>query len=897
MRAVRREDGQGWRVGRTSLLPASGVGDVTADDGAMYRVWFQDGGLRGIRFDAAPHGGDAPEANFTVGLVSGSAALGMDDTDTPVNEGQTTLQVGGGEFSIQELLENGRATFKQPDIVVDARILLQDLRERTEVLMSLNAYQEDRGAFRPTLQSVWSEAQDAIDTIFGSGKVILRRTPRDEVLLEAIDSLIEPLLSEAAFRDATEEEGGGIFEAAALDEAASRRAYRAARATSEATMRATGGTRYGGVWTKTRRNDLAVRPLSLKREGADLGGFAYSTIPDTVRTRHLTSYGLATYEGGVAAVDGKTVMYTGDIKVWVRFQTETVSGLITNLLDEDGQPWIHIVSAVEGIMLPEARLTAAADWNAPAGYDTAVILYQDMFARPEYTKASFRGHLLGIGEDAASEVVGVWSVGDPDGETNYLAGGFGALRATDGVQEPSAPRGSEVQDRGQLSETTVVPVGTEIGNGTLTLRGALVGPDLETTATEEDWDDETLVLDAGRRIEEAYQISLQEAFARQRSETEYPGRRLVELAREEIARLRGQLAVVIGLGADDSALELRASAWDQINEQIRARLFGTADNALAGTDYRNDTGVLADDPRKWSPGYPVDRNGRPRDAEALSAVDEVLAALANQSSLERAVNTGGVFTRADGEPFRNAEQEEIGQIWNRSQARIKLRLRSTEYTRFGAWRKQTAPNAWASYRDRLEGDENGPNSYAYSPLAQTRLGEVRFPAGGMASYAGETVAVQGATFYTGTLDLTARWHPSLLREDEAGLLALQIRDLQNDQGDPLAYHHEVGGEQRVTDISQVHFGDIAIRADSESRLYFSEDNPRVAGITFEDAGLGQVSIAAEPTATMSVEGKFVGRFIDAPLAVLGTWTLRDRGDERVGTGETIYGGFGAEFTP
>ena len=45
------------------------------------------------------------------------------------------------------------------------------------------------------------------------------------------------------------------------------------------------------------------------------------------------------------------------------------------------------------------------------------------------------------------------------------------------------------------------------------------------------------------------------------------------------------------------------------------------------------------------------------------------------------------------------------------------------------------------------------------------------------------------------------------------------------------------------------------------------------------------------------EGKFVGGFIDAPLAVLGTWTLRDRGDERVGTGETIYSGFAAEFTP
>ena len=761
----------------------------------------------------------------------------------------------------------------------------------------MHTFEGESGALRPHLHGVWSEAQDAVDSIFGSGTVDLKRTPLEENLLEDLDALIEPLLAEAAFAEATKEDGGGVFEAAALTGVESRRAYRAARATSEAIMRATGGTRYGAAWTKTRRRNLAVRALSLNQEGADLGGFAYSTIPDTERTHHVAGWGTATYAGGVVAVTGRAVPYTGDVEILVNFQTDTVSGLITNLFDEDGQPWVHTHYGVDAIILPDAKLRRSADWDQLVGPNAAVLLYQDVFLRPEYTQATFRGHLLGTGEDAGSEVVGVWSVGDPDGREHYIAGGFGALRVVGDTQEPPTPPESAVEDRGLLTETTVVPSGTEIGDSMLTLRGALIGPDLQTTATEEEWDDETLMLDAGRRIEDAYQIPLEEAFARQRSEAAYPGPTIVELAREEIALLRDQLAAVVRLGADDAALDLRASIWEGINERVRARLFGTADNALAGTDYRNDPGVPAADPRKWSPGYPVARDGRPMDTSALSAVDKILAALATQGSLERALRGSGIFTRADREPFRQADEEEIREIWNRTQSRIRLWLRSTEYTRFGAWRKQTAPNAWSEYRDRLEDDENGPNSFAYSPLPQTRLGEVRFPAGGVANYTGETVAVQGTTFYAGTLDLSARWHEALQGPDEAGSLTVQIRDLQDDRGDPLTYTHEVGGEQHETAISQVYFGDIAIRVDGESRLYFSEDNPRVAGIELEGFSMDRVTISAEPTAAMSVEGKFVGRFIDAPQAAIGTWTLRDRGDARVGTGETLYGGFGAEFTP
>ena len=605
-------------------------------------------------------------------------------------------------------------------------------------------------------------------------------------------------------------------------------------------------------------------------DDARLGAFAYSTIDDTRWLWSIPNTGSATYKGGTAAISGDGTFYRGDIGLLVHFRLETVSGLISNIKDEDAQPWTYLQSGVENIRFPDAQLRMSADWSFQVD-DRAMasIDYREKFFRPSVSAtSSFAGHLLGSRShgNAGGQAVGVWSVGVPSDGSDYLAGGFGAVRmAEPGIGQPSP-------DDGKTSETSVVPAGTEIGDGVLTLRGTKYGPDLDTTGTEADWDDEVPLLDDGRRIEESYQISLTELFSRQGSEAAYLGRNLVDLVREEIGRLRADLVAAIGFDNDTEPWrQLRAKIWDQINNRLLARLFGTADKIPAGRDYLNDQDVPSSDPRKWSNGYPVSRSGNPDDERALAAVDAVLDALSSAATLEAAIKKdgGGVFTRADGRPFRTAEPEGVAEVWKRSEARIMLLLGSTDYTRFGAWRKQTAPNAWSAYKDRTEDNENGPKAFAYSQLPQSRYADVRSPSGGSATYQGETVAVQESTFYSGPIELVARWHAGLVGPDEAGSLTAVIRDLQNEDGGPLTYTDASGDTAREIAIEAILLDRISIQVDTEDRLYFSDAVPAVARVRFENVREKDVDLTTDPSVTTSIDGKFVGLAVDGPQGVIG----------------------------
>lgn len=877
------ENGRGYRVGTSALLPASGRGNVTVD-GAQYRVWMEDGQLRGARFDTRPHGRNEDGANYQIGLTSGHATLSEDNRDTVANEARTTLIVGRGQFALGELFDVGTASFRGDNFVQQARDEIQGLRKRAELVIP--ALEDDDDALSRYLSRIWTDVQVSIDRIFGqNNKVVLARATDKDEILGALDAVLDALSTETAFRTATQEGGTGIFKAAGLDEAHAQKLYRAQSLDSRVMFGVTGGTRYGAVRTKAR--DQAIGSL----QDVELGAFGYSTIRDLPRTSSLPDDGSASYEGGTIAISGDKEFYTGKIKLLVGFRSSTVSGLITEIKDEDGSPWTYHYGAVKHIRFPDARLMTTADWSSqttPA--ERAQIDFEDTsFLQSQYVESSFVGHLLGIDEDAASEAVGVWSVGSSTDKSNYLMGGFGVLRVVNGASE------KPVLDEGEKSETVVVPVGTEIGNGILTLRGTQYGPDLTTTATEADWDDEVPLLDAGRRIEDVASIPLRQLFSRRGSERTFSGRNLMGLARQEIGQLREQLAEVIALSDDTAGLRRqRSRIWDLINERVRARVFGTADRALAGRDFLNDNTVSPEAPRKWSSGYPVSQDGRPDDDEALLAVDTVLAALANPTALEAAIS-GGVFTRADGKPFRALAAETVEDVWRRSESRVKVSLGATDYTRFGAWRKQTAPSAWSAYSDRLEEDENGPSSFAYSPLPQSRLAGLNFPVGGSGTYQGETVAVQRSTFFKGSIELTAQWHAGLQHQHEVGLITAIIRDLQDENGSFLTYTIAATGQE--TAINAFIFDDISIQADTESRLYFSTSNPHKARLRLVDLFENEVNFAADPTVSVSIDGKFVGQLLDGPLGVIGTWTLRDGGDTRTGTGDRLAGAFGAELKP
>jgi len=58
-----------------------------------------------------------------------------------------------------------------------------------------------------------------------------------------------------------------------------------------------------------------------------------------------------------------------------------------------------------------------------------------------------------------------------------------------------------------------------------------------------------------------------------------------------------------------------------------------------------------------------------------------------------------------------------------------------------------------------------------------------------------------------------------------------------------------------------------------------------------------VSPSDDPSVTISIEGKFVGRPSKGPQGTVGIWTLRDCGDIKIGTGDRVHRAFGAKLEP
>ena len=857
--AVSREDGRGYRIGPEATLPETGTGDVSVA-GSMYHVWMEGEELKGARFDQEPYGKNERTANFQVGLASGVAELGEDDPDTVANEAGTTLRVGGREFPVATLLAAGSVTVAGKTITAETREELKSLRRQVALL--IEAFEDDLAALEPHLTSKWGQVQGAVDKIFGPGKVTLRRELRPDAVVGAIDELIVALSNPAAFQTATARGLGGVFEDAALSTAGAAKVYSASDWEAMAGFGRTGDTRYGALWSKVRQNGNAVDALALDVDGAELGAFAYSTIQSTARTRDITNGGSAHYAGGTVAVSGDGTIYEGDIEMVVRFTSNTVSAVVSNLGDSTGEPWKHQSANVDSIILPDAQLKTTADWSYQVrGTDMASVNYSGFRVRPGIFESTFAGHLVGVGDQAGSQAVGVWSIGEESTRSGYLAGGFGAELVTGPEEAPA------VSDGGVGTGTTVVPIGTTVGNGTLTLRGSRYGPDLSTPGIP---DDEIRILLDGRRIEALFRVPLGSLFRRQGSERTYSGERHVDVAREEIRRLRHQLILWVGLD-DSSVLGNRQRIWDAINRVLQERLFGTERTSR----------------------YPV-REGNANDARAFELIDAVLAALESRNALELALDGGGVFTDADDSPIRDTP---TSAMWNRAESRIKLWLGSTDYTRFGAWRKQTSPNASAEYSDRLEDDENGPNSFAYSPLRQTAFrGErdANYPAGVTATYSGETVAVQGKAFYTGSVELEARWNASWLGPDsnQAGTLSAVFRDLRDEHGDALTYTVTDAGSAEVDEVRALILPEITIQVASDGAVYFTDDDVSAARLRFVD--LTKVDSDLD---SVTIEGKFVGQGVGGPPGVIGTWTATDDGDTQLGSGHTLYGGFGAELGP
>ena len=891
--AMTREADDMYDVGDTTL-PESGMGDITVY-GETYRVVTMDGDLMGTRLDPVSIDGDTDFK--TIGLAAMPTIPGDEDDTEDVNESMTTLKVGGDEYTFADLLADGMAEGQGDNFVADAREDLEGIREK--IVAVLDVFDEEVDRDREVTR-LWGTRPDSDDDnrdtnvkgvlakVFGTAEII-SEGPDDNDALDAIDELIDALSSVDGLAAALEDDG--VFEAVIGDMTAEE-IFDATSAESTVSYGMTAMTRYGAISKKVRDNAVSKARFdfdedmesdddgdgtALENETiGELGAFAFGVTAETVRARHIATSGNAYYEGGTMAINGDGMHFEGDIAIRVRFATEKVDGLITNLETADGEPWVHLFDEVESIVLATANMSSNTMWSVPTTDNQASITFALRAGSPgpQMVDSTFNGRLLGTGDDAGSQAVGTWSVGTNPSSSTYIAGGFGAELVSD---EPDRrPAG----DDGTATETTLtVEDGmTALEDGMLTINvrkfgwtrtGALGdnGSRYEW-AQQDDGDDDTPgdTTDAMRK----YEISLADLVAGEGSEYNMNGGNYVMMAREMIEKERGKLAVLID---SDQLEDAQANIWMRVQEILLVYVF--------------DAGATGD----FMDRLP-DQVGDAYDADtALETIDDIIDALSSASNLEAALDKDedALFVQDDDTPFvgRGA-----GDIFNENDSQAKALIGTTDFTRFGVWRVQRSRNAQRGAS--AEGVEDAgwqiaeTETFAYSPLPATEVTSTASPnytPDGSATYEGSTVAYVGTTGYEGDVDVYVTWNLNTV----GGTIQTVISNMRNaGNGDDLLH-----GSTPMP-VRNLVFDDLSFTADTEDNLLdFAASGTTDIRVEYMDRN--------EPTGDASANvyaGTFVGSSADGPLGVIGRYSIGES-TFRVGADDegpsAIMGAFGAEL--
>ena len=919
-----------------STLPETGVGDVTVD-GAMYHIWMMDGMLMGTRFDAAID----PDTDHYVTNGLPIPRLSANDPDTAANELRAYLittgteDTGEGMFSIGDLLGSGMASDEGSNFVYEAVKSIGKVRADVAALLALDT---TPSGLDTILESQWTKLEMALDNIFGTDSdaetdatsAVRMTAPREEDILDEIDDILDALSSEDSFVAATAEDGDGVFESQALGASAAADAFNRVMWSASATMGMTGSTRYGTALRKTSGNAKSSASTS------EYGAFSYSTMQQTLRSADAAAVsltGIASYSGGTRAVSASGDTYSGMMDLQVRFKANSVSGVVSGLEDADGLPWQHNFADVDRIVLDDATLLRNATWSNAAdrtGQDAAIFYTANSgLLRPvNNVMNTFAGILLGQGADAGSEANGTWSVGMVGG-SGYITGGFGVVHVADASRP--VPSGDDGSAATAMLFTHVDATPTEnltdvsIADGMLTVkqrRYSWAGRDGATAPTYQALgaaDDETLITAKWELAALAGNNGAQIAMN---------GPKWIDGVITSLTRERDLLSTLQGLdSADTQAAE--EAAWVRVQDSVQFNFFG---------------GLL---PLKLTDAY----TALDSEADAIDLINRALDALSSNAKLEDALDPDGtgIFDHYDSgtadDPATDARENEAdfrvydaGDRRNEVSTRTIANLRAereykvfsamgtTDYTRFGIWRRESTSSARRNdghVANVIRGPHGGPGAYAYSPLDSTNVGTLQnlsFPAGGSATYTGETIAIQLTTILYGTAQVDVSWGTptSLAAGETVGTMALTISGLQSAVGDPLSQ----GGSADVTvataagnEIGDIVFptmniivggqGDFANNmivgtagtADDDGNIPYGEAS--VSDVRYRRA-LAGADITA--TGTNSVKALFVGQGVDGPLGAIGTWSVTDDTVGRVAPdgshtddlGVDIYGAFGVE---
>ena len=383
-------------------------------------------------------------------------------------------------------------------------------------------------------------------------------------------------------------------------------------------------------------------------------------------------------------------------------------------------------------------------------------------------------------------------------------------------------------------------------------------------------------------------------------------------------------------GDSDSHTDLanrgRQAAWHSINQFVKDHIFDvTVADQAADAAPPTDTTPASVQADLGSPlgsvWYPMTRNDRPDDEEALARIDALLAAFADQYAFADALKDdgGGVFdsqpaldagAAADPFPLDTAAQqgtsphpvdEPAADIFNRISSQSRVFSLSTAYTRFGVWHRRETHAAVADWTNHASPDDGAPSpgSYAYSYLTQSTYRVDRpvatYPSNGLATYEGKTLVNIGNTqAWMGDALIRVNW--SALDTSGATPVATStIVPIFSDfeRWDDKSLDRLVHG----ADTSNRIVDEIAFRASDGSALTLTHDGEKL-GISVPDAQVqvvytdGTVGTAITGSA---FNGKFVGSSGDGPLGVLGTWEVPGfRG--ATNTANDLTGSFGADLT-
>ena len=371
---------------------------------------------------------------------------------------------------------------------------------------------------------------------------------------------------------------------------------------------------------------------------------------------------------------------------------------------------------------------------------------------------------------------------------------------------------------------------------------------------------------------------------------------------EYVAAQRRVLAgwIALDAAADGNERETntgRNDIWQAIRARVLQSVFGLDDlTALPTSGTASDTvGFMAET-------YPGTRNADDSasldtaadDVEALVFLDRLVAAVGSAAGWEAARLEGGIFFdddnqrsyhACDNEGCANVNRglEAGSAVFNRRQERLFVGFDTTDYTRFGFWRREyTTYAARGGYEtdNRTDGDAASRNNgFAFSPLAAATYASPRDPAHpeGTARYAGKTVANQHTTRWVGNVGVTVRWHAETITSSDVTVV---VSDLVDPDGLPASY---TGGN-----ISELIFtGTDNVAADATTNeLTFSSSTARVAyrNRSTPDRTVGEL---------VDLRGMFVGKGLDGPRALIGTWSIAGGGIN--GDPRPMVGGFGADL--